>query len=126
MPQRGIESYEGQADVPSKPKSFVCLYVCLHEFCVIDSSPVHSSPSLPPSRPCRVAAGETEAPDLKLRNGEDVSLVQDLITLPHLHEPAILHSLQERFEEGAIYTFTGRERGSEGGRERKRAKQVRF
>ncbi|KAM3575534.1 hypothetical protein VYU27_002526 [Nannochloropsis oceanica] len=55
----------------------------------------------------RIAAGETEAPDLKLRNGEDVSLVQDLITLPHLHEPAILHSLQERFEEGAIYTFTG-------------------
>jgi len=80
---------------------------------------VHSSPpSLPPFLPSsRVAAGETEAPDLKLRNGEDISLVQDLITLPHLHEPAILHSLQERFEEGAIYTFTGKEgEGMEGGR----------
>ena len=86
------------------------------------SSPQHScllppSPPSPPSPPFRIAAGETEAPDLKLRNGEDVSLVQDLITLPHLHEPAILHSLQERFEEGAIYTFTGREGRREGGKE---------
>lgn len=32
---------------------------------------------------------------------------QDLITLPHLHEPAILHSLWERFNHGDIYTFTG-------------------
>jgi len=32
---------------------------------------------------------------------------QDLITLPHLHEPAILHSLSERFRDGNIYTFTG-------------------
>lgn len=32
---------------------------------------------------------------------------QDLITLPHLHEPAILHSLWERFYHGDIYTFTG-------------------
>ena len=47
--------------------------------------------------------------DLKLRNSEDVSLVQDLITLPHLHEPAILHSLSERFVEGQIYTFTGKQ-----------------
>ena len=46
-------------------------------------------------------------PDLKLRNHEDVSLVADLITLPHLHEPAILHSLSERFDQGDIYTFTG-------------------
>jgi hypothetical protein len=45
--------------------------------------------------------------DLKLRNEEDVALVEDLITLPHLHEPAILHSLSRRFEAGAIYTFTG-------------------
>lgn len=34
-------------------------------------------------------------------------MVQDLITLPHLHEPALLHSLTRRFAEGAIYTFTG-------------------
>lgn len=45
--------------------------------------------------------------DLKLRNEEDVALVEDLITLPHLHEPALLHSLSRRFAEGAIYTFTG-------------------
>lgn len=55
-----------------------------------------------------MAAGETEISDLKLRNSENVALVQDLITLPHLHEPAILHSLSERFVEGQIYTFTGR------------------
>ena len=45
--------------------------------------------------------------DLKLRNEEDVALVEDLITLPHLHEPALLHSLSQRFAAGAIYTFTG-------------------
>ncbi len=31
----------------------------------------------------------------------------DLITLPHLHEPAILHSVAERFFHGKIYTWTG-------------------
>ena len=31
----------------------------------------------------------------------------DLITLPHLHEPAILHAVHERFHYGKIYTWTG-------------------
>jgi myosin heavy subunit len=31
----------------------------------------------------------------------------DLITLPHLHEPAILHAISERFFQGKIYTWTG-------------------
>jgi myosin-5 len=31
----------------------------------------------------------------------------DLIALPHLHEPAILHSLSDRFFRGKIYTWTG-------------------
>jgi len=31
----------------------------------------------------------------------------DLITLPHLHEPAILHAVNERFMLGKIYTWTG-------------------
>mmetsp|Transcript_22631 Transcript_22631/g.55929 ORF Transcript_22631/g.55929 Transcript_22631/m.55929 type:complete len:1555 (+) Transcript_22631:195-4859(+) len=31
----------------------------------------------------------------------------DLITLPHLHEPAILHAVSERFFHGKIYTWTG-------------------
>lgn len=31
----------------------------------------------------------------------------DLITLPHLHEPAILHALADRFFRGRIYTWTG-------------------
>ena len=31
----------------------------------------------------------------------------DLITLPHLHEPAILHAVGERFKHGNIYTWTG-------------------
>jgi len=31
----------------------------------------------------------------------------DLITLPHLHEPAILHAVGERFDHGSIYTWTG-------------------
>lgn len=31
----------------------------------------------------------------------------DLITLPHLHEPALLHAVAERFFDGKIYTWTG-------------------
>ncbi len=31
----------------------------------------------------------------------------DMITLPHLHEPAILHAIGERFDRGEIYTWTG-------------------
>ena len=31
----------------------------------------------------------------------------DLITLPHLHEPALLHAVSERFFNGKIYTWTG-------------------
>lgn len=31
----------------------------------------------------------------------------DMITLPHLHEPAILHAIGERFDAGKIYTWTG-------------------
>ena len=38
---------------------------------------------------------------------KDDGLDNDLITLPHLHEPAILHSLADRFFRGKIYTWTG-------------------
>ncbi len=31
----------------------------------------------------------------------------DMISLPHLHEPAILHAVSERYSEGKIYTWTG-------------------
>ena len=31
----------------------------------------------------------------------------DLIALPYLHEPALLHALQERFTKNKIYTWTG-------------------
>ena len=31
----------------------------------------------------------------------------DLITLPHLHEPALLHAVSERFFDKKIYTWTG-------------------
>jgi myosin-5 len=37
------------------------------------------------------------------RQGKD----NDMITLPHLHEPAILHAIGERFNRGEIYTWTG-------------------
>ena len=31
----------------------------------------------------------------------------DLITLPHLHEPALLHAVEDRFMHDKIYTWTG-------------------
>jgi myosin-5 len=47
---------------------------------------------------------------VKLRNmneSEDVSKVDDLVTLSYLHEPAILICLRSRFEQDLIYTNTG-------------------
>ena len=45
-------------------------------------------------------------PTLMMRNDEDES-AEDLIKLTHLHEPAILHALVERFDRSLIYTYTG-------------------
>jgi myosin-5 len=57
--------------------------------------------------------GERKFADIELANtplsqeekedGRD----NDLIALPHLHEPAILHALSDRFFRGKIYTWTG-------------------
>jgi myosin-5 len=63
--------------------------------------------------------GFRETDDLKLTNVvRDTSVasqvvqkqaheVDDLISLTHLHEPAILHSLESRFDKNIIYTSTG-------------------
>lgn len=48
----------------------------------------------------------SELDHLKLRNDETVA-VENLINLPHLHEPAILFCLQERYHRSDIYTYTG-------------------
>lgn len=44
---------------------------------------------------------------VKLRNDISESNVENLINLPHLHEPAILFCLESRYNEGNIYTYTG-------------------
>lgn len=47
---------------------------------------------------------------VKLRNPEDdegSELVEDLIALHYLHEPAILNCLRNRFNNGSVYTNTG-------------------
>ena len=50
--------------------------------------------------------------ELPLRNtdeytSEGLVVLDDLTQLTHLHEPAVLHSLQIRFDTDKIYTFTG-------------------
>ncbi|DAZ97943.1 TPA: hypothetical protein N0F65_006368 [Lagenidium giganteum] len=42
-----------------------------------------------------------------LANSGDMDIVEDLIQLPHLHEPGICHTLNERFKLNEIYTLTG-------------------
>lgn len=55
-----------------------------------------------------VAALESEqATDVLFANSHDMDLVEDLIQLPHLHEPGICHTLNERFKINEIYTLTG-------------------
>ena len=50
-----------------------------------------------------VELANTKLSDEERASGAD----NDLITLPHLHEPAILHAISERFFYGKIYTWTG-------------------
>lgn len=50
-----------------------------------------------------VELANTPLSDAEKQEGRD----NDLIALPHLHEPAILHSLSDRFFRGKIYTWTG-------------------
>ena len=49
--------------------------------------------------------------EILLRNqqekGKPLVRVNDLINLQHLHEASILHVLNERYNEGLIYTATG-------------------
>jgi myosin heavy subunit len=50
-----------------------------------------------------VELANTPLSEAEQKEGRD----DDLITLPHLHEPAILHAITERFFRGKIYTWTG-------------------
>lgn len=58
-------------------------------------------------------SGERKFEDVELANTplsqeeKEEGRDNDLITLPHLHEPAILHALADRFFRGKIYTWTG-------------------
>ena len=55
------------------------------------------------------AENTSDLDGIKLRNEERESVVEDLISLPYLHEPAILHCLHNRYIDHAskIYTWTG-------------------
>ena len=56
----------------------------------------------------QVREGETETEEAKPRDvSANASIVKDLIALPVLHEAAILHALELRYDEGWIYTFNG-------------------
>jgi hypothetical protein len=70
---------------------------------IIDEFKVESSP---------VEGSLEEYEFVKLRNivddeDEGVDVIEDLITLSYLHEPAILSCLRKRFERDLIYTNTG-------------------
>ena len=54
-----------------------------------------------------VPEGDDELEDIKLRNDSSDLTVENLINLPHLHEPAILFCLEQRYRSSEIYTYTG-------------------
>jgi myosin heavy subunit len=54
----------------------------------------------------RLEAGK-DPESVKLRNDAEGSEVANLISLPYLHEPAILFCLERRYHSGDIYTYTG-------------------
>lgn len=49
----------------------------------------------------------TSPDQVHIKNSYDISKVGDLINLIHLHEPAVLRSVQERYDQNLIYTQTG-------------------
>jgi myosin V len=51
--------------------------------------------------------GGSDFDGIKLQNDPSEASVENLINLPYLHEPAILHCLQNRYVGGDIYTYTG-------------------
>ncbi|CAH0489064.1 unnamed protein product [Peronospora farinosa] len=53
------------------------------------------------------ALEEEKVNGVLLANSSDMDVVEDLIQLPHLHEPGICHTLSERFKINEIYTLTG-------------------
>ncbi|KAF1774616.1 P-loop containing nucleoside triphosphate hydrolase [Phytophthora cactorum] len=53
------------------------------------------------------ALEEEQIDGVMLANSSDMDVVEDLIQLPHLHEPGICHTLNERFKINEIYTLTG-------------------
>ena len=58
----------------------------------------------------QIVQANSESDDLeviKLKNDESEANVDDLINLPYLNEPAILHCLDVRYSKGNIYTYTG-------------------
>jgi myosin-5 len=64
----------------------------------LDKSPKQLS--LPPAS-CFLANTQSSS------SSETATPTHDLITLPHLHEPAILHALHTRFSSNIVYTFCG-------------------
>lgn len=56
---------------------------------------------------CRLDDENQELENVKLRNDNTESQAENLISLPYLHEPAILYCLQERYSTSNIYTYTG-------------------
>jgi hypothetical protein len=73
----------------------------------------HYAMDHPPSR--RIGGGggggngsaDDSMPEVVAGAGAVVGGVDDLIGLPHLHEPAILHALRLRYDSDIIYTSTG-------------------
>jgi hypothetical protein len=57
--------------------------------------------------PTSIGGGVLELDDLKLRNKPQSTYVENLIDLPILNEPEILHNLRKRYFEDLIYTYTG-------------------
>lgn len=57
--------------------------------------------------PCSIGDDTDELDTIKLCNNALSERADNLINLPHLHEPALLHCLQQRYHDGDIYTYTG-------------------
>lgn len=49
----------------------------------------------------------TSPDQVYIKNSYDISKVGDLINLIHLHEPAVLRAVHERYDQNLIYTQTG-------------------
>ena len=77
--------------------------------CTIDLTAKEAAASLLQANPFTESGSPNASPNASANTSANASASpKNLIELTHLHEPSLIQSLRERYEEGMVYTFCGK------------------